>query len=90
MVASRARRGGRVDLVFSAECLSYIEHWKELIGELATRTRYLMINLFLPENPIGFVKSVEALEAEVSSHFEILELVIIKRSHFVILFAQSR
>lgn len=82
--------GRGVDLVFTAECLSYIEHWKELIRELATRTRHLMINLFLPENPIGFVKSVEELEVEVNHHFEILELVIIKRSRFAILFAQSR
>jgi SAM-dependent methyltransferase len=84
--------GGRrqIDLVFSAECLSYIEHWKELICELANRTRYLMINLFLPENPIGFVKSVKELESEVSRHFEILELVVIKKSRFVILFAQNR
>ncbi|MDD5392913.1 MAG: class I SAM-dependent methyltransferase [Thiothrix sp.] len=78
------------DLVFTAECLSYIEHWKELICELANRTRYLMINLFIPPNPIGFVKSIEELEAEVSLHFEILELVVIKRSRFVVLFAQSR
>lgn len=84
--------GGRrqIDLVFSAECLSYIEHWKELICELANRTHYLMINLYLPDNPIGFVKSVEELESEVSRHFEILELVVIKKSRFVVLFAQNR
>lgn len=85
-------RGGRrqIDLVFSGECLSYIEHWKQLICELANRTRYLMINLFLPENPIGFVKSIEELESEVSRHFEIQELVVIKKSRFVVLFAQNR
>lgn len=48
-----------------------------------------MINLFLPENPIGFVKSAEELESEVGRHFEILELVVIKKSRFVILFGQS-
>lgn len=82
-------RGG-VDLVFTAECLSYIERWKELICKLANHTRYLMINLFLPENPIGFVKSIEELETEVSYHFEVLELVVTKKSRFVVLFAQSR
>lgn len=81
--------GGVVDLVFSAECLSYIEHWRDLVSSLASRSRFLMINLFLPENPIGFVKSAEELEAEIGRHFKILELVVIKKSRFVILFAQS-
>jgi hypothetical protein len=48
-----------------------------------------MITLFLPENPIGFVKSIEELESEVGWHFEILELVVIKKSRFVILFGKS-
>ncbi len=81
--------GGRIDLVFAAECLSYIEHWRDLVSALALRTRLLMITLFLPENPIGFVKSIEELESEVGWHFEILELVVIKKSRFVILFGKS-
>lgn len=80
---------GGVDLVFSAECLSYIECWRDLVSELAHRTRFLMISLFLPENPIGFVKSAEDLETEIGRHFEILELIVIKKSRFVIVFAQS-
>ena len=88
--ASQEAGGGVVDLVFSAECLSYIENWKELICELRLRTRYLMIALYLPENPIGFVKSADELEDVVSRYFEILELIVIKKSRFVILFAQGR
>jgi SAM-dependent methyltransferase len=80
--------GGPIDLVFTAECLSYIENRRGLISEMATRTRYILINLFLPENPIGFVKCVNDLEVEVSRHFEILELVTTKRSHLVTLFAR--
>jgi len=82
--------GGGCDLVVAAECLSYIENWKELIAALAPRTRYLMIALYLPENPIGFVKSVEELEAAVDCYFVILELVIIKKSRFVLLFGRSQ
>lgn len=81
---------GGIDLVFSAECLSYVEHWKELICMPATRTSYLMINLFLPENPIGYVKSADELEAEISRYFEIREQVVLKRSRFVVFFAQCR
>ncbi len=48
--------GGSVDLIFTAECLSYIEHWRDLLAALASRTRFLMVVLFLPDDTIGFVK----------------------------------
>jgi hypothetical protein len=80
---------GGVDLVFSAECLSHIEYWHDLVSALAYRTCFLIVNLFLPENPIGFVKSAEKLEAEIRLHFEIVEWVVIKKSRFVILFTKS-
>lgn len=67
-----------------------MENWRALIRELGTRTRYLLITLFIPEDPIGFVKSAADLEAQVSAHFEISELVMMKGSRFVILFAKSR
>lgn len=85
-----SRAGGGVDLVFSAECLSYLSNWRALVRDLATRTRFLMITLFIPENPIGFVKSAADLEAEVGAHFNLLEIVMMKESRFVILFAKSR
>ncbi len=78
-----------VDLVFTSECLSYIEHWRDLLASLASRTRFLMIVLFLPDNPIGFVKNIDELELEVSRFFEVLEMVILRQSRFVIIFAQS-
>ena len=82
--------GGGIDLVFSAECLSYIERWKELISEMSRRTSYLLVNLFLPENPIGFVKTPEELETEIGQHYEILELVTTRKCRCVTLFARSR
>ena len=63
-------------------------NWWGLISDMVTRTRSILINLFLSENPIGFVKSVDDLEVEVSRHFEILELVTTKRLHLVTLFAR--
>ena len=64
-----------VDLVFTAECLSYVKNWKELISWLRFRTRYLLIVLYIPEDPIGFVKSSSELEAQIASHFHIHEVV---------------
>lgn len=48
-----------------------------------------MITLYLPENPIGFDKSRVQLENAVSDHFEILELVELKKSRFSIVFVKS-
>lgn len=79
----------KFDLVFTAECLSYIPQWRELIAALSFRTVYLMIVLFIPNNPIGFVKSVDELEKEVRGSFQIIEHVTLKTSNFVIIFGQS-
>jgi len=46
-------QGSVVDLVFTAECLSYIENWRDLIASISSRTRYLMVVLFIPENLLG-------------------------------------
>jgi 2-polyprenyl-3-methyl-5-hydroxy-6-metoxy-1,4-benzoquinol methylase len=78
-----------IDLVFAAECLSYIENWKGLIQDLAQRTSYLMITLYIPNNPVGYVKSSDEIEFVVSNNFEILEVVSMKNSQSVILFARS-
>jgi SAM-dependent methyltransferase len=78
-----------IDLVFSAECFSYIENWKRLIQDLAQRTSYLMITLYIPNDPVGYVKSSDEIESVVSNNFEILEVVSMKNSQSVILFARS-
>jgi len=46
--------------------------------------------LFVPDNPIGFVKSPEHLQKVVSESFEIIETVIMKNSRFIVIFAKSK
>ena len=82
-------RGG-VDLVFTAECLSYIENWRQQLQLIAEKAKYLMVCLYIPEDPIGYVKSPEVLEEEVSKDFDILESVRLTKSRFTVLFAQSK
>lgn len=77
------------DLVFISECLSYLENWHELITIVSSRTRYIMIALYIPDNPIGFVRSAGDLEIEVSRFFRILEFVIAKQSRLIVIFAKS-
>jgi len=46
-----------IDLLFSSECLSYLEKWKEVLEIVSRKVNYLLISLFIPDNPIGYVKS---------------------------------
>jgi len=81
---------GGVDLVFTSECLSYIENWKNIIEASSRKSQFLMISLYIPENPIGFVKSREDLETTVSEYFELLESVHLTKSRFIVLFAKRK
>jgi SAM-dependent methyltransferase len=79
----------KFDLVFSAECLSYIKDWKYLLEYLATVSKYLMITLYIPENPIGYVKSSMELASEIAVNFNIIENVSLAKSRYTIIFAES-
>lgn len=61
------------DLTVAAEVLSYVEEWREVIGRVAGFSRRLYVSLYLPEDPIGFVKGFDELEEEVARHFELSE-----------------
>jgi len=81
---------GRVDLVFSSEVFSYIENWQEVIAELAKHTDYFLISLYLPENPIGFVKSEQDLINVISQKFEILEHISVHTKRSAVVFGLSK
>jgi len=79
-----------VDLVFTSETLSYLENWEDILSTIGIHTQYLLISLFVPEDPIGFVKSPESLKKVVSENFEILETVILEKSKFIAIFARRK
>ena len=79
-----------VDLVFTSETLSYLENWEDILNTISGHTRYLLISLFLPDNPILFVKSPEKLEKAVSKNFEIIETVTMGKSKFIVIFAKQK
>lgn len=89
LAEDRYFRESSIDLVFSAECLSYIEDWKSLIAFSSTVSRYMMITLYIPPNPIGYVKSPEDLEQIFGEHFRIVESIWMNRSRFMILFGEQ-
>ncbi len=80
----------KIDLTFSSECISYIENWRELIETASKFTKYLMISLYIPNNPIGFVKSIDALEDEISKNFDIIESIHLTTNNSYIIFSKTQ
>ncbi len=59
------------DLVVAMEVLSYLSDWREVLRTVSQMTRYLYIALYVPPEPIGFVKSSEELTSEVAKRFHL-------------------
>jgi len=79
-----------IDLVFTSECLSYLENWREFLKIVSHYANFLMVSLYIPKNPIGFVKSQQELEDEIKSHFDIIESIKLSKSNHIVIFAKSR
>lgn len=84
------RGGGKLDLVFSSEAFSYFSNYKELLKEISEVSEYFMISLYLPNDPIGFVKSESELLDSIRYYFEIVEHVSLSVQKSVIVFAKSK
>jgi len=77
-------------LIFTAECLSYLSNWKDFIQVASRNIDYLMVSLFIPKNPIGFVKTAKELELEICKYYEIIESVRLAKLEFIIIFGKRR
>ena len=62
----------KVDLIVCLETLSYIQNYQDLIYKFSKVTKYLYISLYIPQNPIGFVKSFDDLKQELNKYFIII------------------
>ena len=82
--------GGKLDLVFSSEAFSYFSNYKKLLKEISEVSDYFMISLYLPNGPIGFVKSESELLDDIRCYFEIVEHVSLSVQKSVIVFAKSK
>ena len=61
----------RYDLVIMLEVLSYLENWRQVIKYIANITRYVYVSLYIPADPVGFVKNFENLRSEITKYFNI-------------------
>lgn len=77
-------------MVLSGELFSYLCNWKDIIKIISNRTDYFLIFLYIPDNPIGYVKSENELAEEVSKYFELIEWVSIKKQKSCIIFGRNK
>ena len=76
--------------MFSSEAFSYFSNYKKLLKEISEVSDYFMISLYLPNDPIGFVKSESELLDDIRCYFEIVEHVSLSVQKSVIVFAKSK
>jgi hypothetical protein len=58
------------DLLLALEVLSYVENWREMIARYSNLFEYIYISLYIPENPIGFVKTKEDILEILRKYFK--------------------
>jgi len=76
------------DLVVAMEVLSYVSDWRDVLGAISRVARFLYLTLYLPPDPLGFVKSFDELIAEVSKHF-VIETQLLVNNEQILLFAAA-
>ena len=77
------------DLCICSQVLSYLKDWKEFLRTMSEHTQYIAIELYLPQDPIGFIKSFTELEAAFFNFFEIKEKIFFETKRNVILFGKT-
>lgn len=88
--AVTAHYAKRFDLAVCLETLSYLANWKEAMADFSRVANFALVSLFLPENPIGFVKSPAELAGEFARHFEIIEDIRLLTQKRIVVFGKSR
>lgn len=76
------------DLVVVLETLSYLENWQEVLEQVSKLGQRVFIQLYLPQNPIGFVKSITLLREVVAGSFDI-ETMFVQDDERVFLIAKA-
>lgn len=80
----------KIDLVIFMEVLSYVNNWKEILRQISKHAEYVLITLFIPEDPIGFIKSEKELALEVERYFEIIEDLYLRRKRCYVFFGRRK
>lgn len=81
---------GDTELILLMEILSYCSNWKQIIETSSKYSKYILTSLFIPANPIGFVKTHDELIKELEKHFSTIEIVSLNKVPFTIYFGKSK
>ena len=81
---------GPFDLIVAMEILSYVEDWRAAIDTFARLGERLYVSLYIPPNPIGFVKTFDDLRDEVSKRFGEIETDVMVNGEQILLLARRR
>jgi len=81
---------GRVDCVVCLETLSYIEKWREVIKDFSLIGKSVLLKLFLPDDPIGYVKNGDEFVTVFNKYFNILEYIKFVNRKMIVIFGESK
>jgi hypothetical protein len=59
-------------LVVMSQVLSYLSEWREVVMAVSGNSNEFVVGLYLPDDPIGFVKSRDELEIEIRNCARVL------------------
>ncbi|MEK7082328.1 MAG: class I SAM-dependent methyltransferase [Patescibacteria group bacterium] len=79
----------KYDLVVAMEILSYLKTWPAVIEKISRMTEYLFISLYLPPDPIGFVKSFQELSETIEKHFTVIVKILDQTGSDMLILAKS-
>lgn len=82
--------GGPFDVATTLELLSYLERWPEALAAMSRVAKQALVSLYLPADPIGFVKTPEVLAETFARYFEPAHDIRLRTSGHIILFGASR
>lgn len=76
--------GEPFDLACAMEVLSYLSDWRDTIDTIARLAARLFVTLYLPPDPIGFVKSFDELRDAISRRFAIEAEALLNREQLLV------
>ena len=79
-----------VDCIVCLETLSYVKTWKENIQDFSGLGKFALIKLFIPDDPIGYIKSRDKLIREFNKHFDVIEHIDFINRQIIIMFGKSK
>ena len=73
----------KFDLIVCLEVLSYVKQYKQLLETFSITGSHLYLSLYIPKNPIGYVKNFEKLIKQINFFIRsIVKLYIMMKSFF--------